>query len=135
LLQLIRNRFRNTGYKGRLPITLDEDETYAMRFYNVVTRLRRADRELGSLVGAVSFADDTFILPLQAADILANLTTKWFRDRMAGTVMADECPPLLQRLLMSPEKGYGLEYRTELWDGDALRKRLPHFVKWSGFLL
>jgi hypothetical protein len=135
LLQLIRNRFRNAGYKGRLSITLDEDETYAMKFYNVVTRLRRADRELGSLVGAVAFADDTFILPIQAADILANLTTKWFRDRMTGTATADECPPLLQRLLMSPEKGYGLEYRTELWDGDALRKHLPHFVKWSGFLL
>jgi hypothetical protein len=101
----------------------------------MIGRLRRKDHELGTLLGAVSFADDSFILPLQAADILANLTTRWFRDRAAGVAQADEPPPLLQRLLMSPEHGYGLEYRTELWNGDALRKHLSHFVKWSGFRL
>lgn len=134
-LRLIRNRLSNVGYNGRLSLTLDEDETYAMKFYNVVSRLRRADSELGRLIGAVCFGDDTYSLPLQAADILANLTYKWFVQRMAGKVTKDDLPPLLKRLQMSPEKGYGLEYRSELWDGEALRKHLPHFVKWSGFLL
>jgi len=135
LLHLVRDRFRNQGYKERISLTLDEDETYAMKFYSVIGRLRRKDHQLGSLVGAVSFADDTFILPLQAADILANLTTRWFRDRAAGVAREDEPPLLLQRLLMSPEAGFGLEYRTELWNGAALRKHLSHFVKWSGFRL
>jgi len=135
LLHLIRDRFRNLGYKERISLTLDEDETYAMKFDSVIGRLRRKDHELGSLIGAVSFADDTFILPLQAADILANLTTRWFRDRATAAAQEDAPPPLLQRLLMSPERGYGLEYRTELWNGDALRKHLSHFVKWSGFRL
>jgi len=72
---------------------------------------------------------------LQAADILANLTTRWFRDRATAAAQEGAPQPLLQRLLMSPERGYGLEYRTELWNGDALRKHLSHFVKWSGFHL
>lgn len=103
-----------------------------MKFYNVVSRLRRADSELGRLIGAVCFGDDTYSVPLQAADILANLTYKWFVDRMAGKATKDDLPPLLKRVQMSPEKRYGLEYRSELWDGEALRKHLPHFVKWSG---
>ncbi|MFY9908976.1 MAG: DUF3800 domain-containing protein [Candidatus Sulfotelmatobacter sp.] len=134
LLRLIRNRLTNVG-DLRLSLTLDEDETYAMKFYSVVSRLRRTDSDLGRLIGAVCFGDDTYSVPLQAADILANLTYKWFVDRMAGKVAKDELPPLLKRLQMSPEKGYGLEYRSELWDGEALRKHLSNFVKWSGFLL
>lgn len=134
LLRLIRNRLSNVG-DLRLSLTLDEDETYAMKFYNAVSRLRRADSELKRLIGAVCFGDDTYSVPLQATDILANLTYKWFVDRMAGKATKDELPPLLKRLQMSTEVGYGLEYRSELWDGEALRKHQSHFVKWSGFLL
>jgi len=93
LLRLIRNKLRSIGYNDRLSITLDEDETYAMTFYKTISRLRKPDKELGWFAGAVSFGDDTFILPLQAADILANLTMKWFRDRMAGVVSAEVPPP------------------------------------------
>ena len=55
-----------------------------MKFYNVVSRLRRVDPELGWLIGAVCFGDDTYSVPLQAADILANLTYKWFIERRQG---------------------------------------------------
>jgi len=132
LLRLIRNRLRSIGYNYKISITLDDDVSYAMKFYNAISRLRTKDKELGRMIGAVSFADDSFIVPLQAADILANLTTKWFQERMAGNANADEPPPLLKRLLLSPEKGYGLEYKTELWNDSELRKHLHNFVKWSG---
>lgn len=131
MLRLVRNKFREVGYRDRISITLDDDETYATKCYTIVSRLRRANPELKYLIGATSFGDDTFILPLQAADILANLTGQWFRDRMTGKATADDMPPLLKRLQASPENGFGLEYRSELWDGSELRKHLHNFVRWN----
>ena len=131
LLRLVRNKFRDIGYSDRISIALDEDETYAMKCYGIMSRLRRADAEMKHLISAISFADDTYILPLQAADILANLTSQWFRERMAGRATADEMPPFLKRLQVSPEHGFGLEYRSELWDGDELRRHLHNFVRWG----
>jgi hypothetical protein len=128
LLRLIRNRFRD--FFTRISITIDEDEVYAIEFYKTISRLRRADKELGRLIGAITFADDTFALPLQAADIVGGLTRKWLSDRMAGTASADVLPPLLQRLQILPGQGEGPQSVSELWDGEELRKHLDEFLGW-----
>ena len=128
LLRLIRDRFRDIS--TRLSITIDEDEVYAIGFYKTISRLRRADKELGRIIGAITFADDTFALPLQAADIVGGLTRRWLRDRIAGTATADVLPPLLQRLQIVPWEGEGPESISELWDGEELRKHLDKFLSW-----
>jgi len=131
LLYLIRERFVSINYRGRIAVTFDEEEASAVKFYETVSRLRRNDAGLGRLISAVCFADDTAILPLQAADILSNLTSKWFKDRMAGRATEKEVPPLLNRMLMSPEGGFGLEYKNELWDAEELRRHLNTFIQWG----
>lgn len=120
LLRLVRDRYTQINYTGRISISFDEDEEYASRFYKTVLRLRKHDQVLAKLIGAVSFADDEFIVPLQAADIVANLTSKWFHDQIAGKATPDQEPPLLKRLLTAPDSVHGIEYCTELWDAKAL---------------
>jgi hypothetical protein len=129
LMKQIRERFHTIGYEGRIAITLDEDEEYVDKTYRTIQRLRRHDKVLGRLIGSVAFADDEFIVPLQAADIVANLTSKWFRDRMSGKATANAPPELLNRLLMAPGNRKGLEYCTELWDGDALDANWRQLVR------
>jgi hypothetical protein len=129
LLKLIRNKLRETEYEGRMAITFDEDAEYVEVTYKATQRLRSRDKGLGRLIGALSFADDEFLTPLQAADILANLTNRWFRDRMDGSATEDNPSDPLKSLLLAPNGREGLEYCTELWDADALdrnwRKLVP----------
>jgi hypothetical protein len=131
LLNLVRERFVAQGHQDRISVTFDEDESSAIEFYKVTFKLRKRNPELGKLIGAVCFADDGFIIPLQAADILANLTSKWFKDRLTGKASETEVPALLRRLLMAPEAGFGLEYKTELWNAKELHSRLDTFIQWD----
>jgi hypothetical protein len=128
VLRLIRNRLRAEGFNGRLSITLDEEEGAVIGFYNSIARLRKADPELGKYIGAVCFADDTYILPLQAADMLANLTARWFRDRSEGKATADNMPEPLNSLVRWPNTNYGLDYEQELWDAEILDRELTKFL-------
>jgi hypothetical protein len=95
-LRLIRNRLAAEDYNGRISVTFDEDEEYVVKSYRIIRRLRCANPDLGRYIGAVSFADDTFLLPLQAADMLANLTSRFYRVRLLDKDAP--VPPLLERL-------------------------------------
>lgn len=127
LLRLIRDRLRKEQYTNRIAVTFDEDETYAGKWYRTICRLRKANADLGHYIGAVSFADDTFILPLQAADVLTGLTGQWFRTRAAKGDAP--MPPMLDRVLRSPDvPGHGVDMEEELWDGPALNKSWKELV-------
>jgi hypothetical protein len=99
-----------------------------IRFYKAILRLRKINPNLGNYIGAVSFADDRFIIPLQAADMLAYLTGRLFHDRMAGKARAVELPEPLKSLIVSPDSGYGMDYEQELWDAERLGRELHNFL-------
>jgi hypothetical protein len=129
LLRLIRNRLHKEQYNGRISVTLDEEEGQVIHLYGEILRLRRANPDLGRYIGAACFADDEFIPPLQAADVIAGLTYLWFKERMAGTANASEPLEPLKSLLVSPETGLGLDYEDELWDADALDAGLDKLLE------
>lgn len=128
LLRMIRDRLRRENYAGRICVTFDWEEGAVVGAYQEVLRLRLANPDLARFIGAVSFADDEFALPLQAADMLANLTYRWFKDRMEGRADPQQMPDPLKSLILDPKTGFGLDYEQELWNGEALDKALQVFL-------
>jgi hypothetical protein len=125
---MIRDRLTREGYHGRISVALDEEEGEVVRVYQEILRLRRANPDLGRFVGSVAFADDEFILPLQAADMLANLTFRWFKDRLRGNANPQEMPEPLKSLILDPRTGYGMDYEQEFWDAEALDRGLADLL-------
>lgn len=74
ILRLIRDRLYKERFKSRITFTMDEEEGTAIELYKDIVKLRKSRPDLAQYIGAVCFADDTFFVPLQAADMLANLT-------------------------------------------------------------
>lgn len=119
LLRLVRNRLHAEQYDGRVSLIIDEDTEFVIPTYRAITKLRRTREDLRRYIGAVSFADDEFLLPLQAADVLANLTSRYYRLRLTDPQMP--MPPILDRLLRHPEHPeYGIDLEHELWDEKLL---------------
>jgi uncharacterized protein DUF3800 len=104
---------------ARISLTFDEDEPYSIACYRVISRLRKIKPDVKQLVAAITFADDELYSPLQAVDILANLTTRYWRERLEKGASA-KWPELLQRLTTAPESGYGIMWEPELWDADGI---------------
>jgi hypothetical protein len=65
---------------GSLQVTVDDTDAFATKILSCWLSLRRRSFQLRSLVGSFQFADDKYAPPLQAADLLANLTTRYWRE-------------------------------------------------------
>jgi hypothetical protein len=124
MLKLIRNKLVSVNYNGKICVTIDEEEGSAIKMYQDILKLRKANPDLGQYIGAVSFADDTFIVPLQAADMLANLTYRYLCTESVSPGPEDDMPEPLKSLIISPHTGEGPEYIHELWSAENLDKAL-----------
>ncbi len=103
---------------ARMFLMFDEDEEYSIQCYRKISRLRKIRPDVKKLIGAIAFGDDEYLSPLQAADILANLTTRYMREKIKTG--KDEMGALLTRLLSAPEPGYGIMWKPELWDAAGI---------------
>jgi len=110
--------------RPQIMLTFDEDEEYSIRCYKLISRLRKDKPEVKSLIVSISFAADDYFPPLQAADVLANLTNKYWRDRMNEE--SPEPSDLLRRLLTEPKKGIGVAMwrGTEFWNANKIDENL-----------
>jgi Protein of unknown function (DUF3800) len=110
--------------KPLIMLTFDEDEEYSVRCYKLISRLRRIRPEVRSLIASISFAADDFFPPLQAADLLSNLTNKYWRDNMDAE--SPEPSNLLKRPLTEPKNGIGVAMwrGAEFWNAKAIDKNL-----------
>ena len=95
---------KGRGVPARISLMFDEDETYSLSCYRVISRLRRINPEVKQLVSAICFGDDETYSPLQAVDILANLTSRYWRERIEKGDA--KWPASLARLISAPEAGY-----------------------------
>jgi Protein of unknown function (DUF3800) len=124
LLRLVHDKLTAVSYQGRICVTLDEEEGSAIKIYQDILRLRKSNPELGRYIAAVSFADDEFVIPLQAADMLANLTYRFLCAENVNPGRKDDMPEPLKSLLISSSTGQGPEYIHELWSAENLDKAL-----------
>jgi hypothetical protein len=127
ILRMIRDRLRDENYLGRITFTLDEEEGSAVELYRDIIGLRRSRPDLGHYIGAVCFADDRYLVPLQAADLFANLNYRWLRDRTLGKASAEELPEPLKSLIVDPA-GRSIDLHDELWNEDALRSGIEQLT-------
>jgi hypothetical protein len=120
------------NYQPRIMLTFDEAEDYSIICYKLISRLRKADPEVRELIMAISFADDNYFSPLQAADLLANLTNKYWRDSLTET--SPKVPELLKRLLTppAPGKGVAMWHKPEFWNAAEIDKNLSALVAAKG---
>lgn len=107
---------------SRIALTFDEDEDYSVKCYKLISRLRKTRPEIKETIISVGFADDEWYSPLQAADILANLTNRYWRDNM--DVPSPEPPALLKRFLTPPDAGDNMFMwqATECWNEAEINK-------------
>jgi hypothetical protein len=121
LLRKIRDRLHQEQYERRISFVLDEEEGSVKALYSDILALRRSHADLGKYIGAVCFADDNFYVPLQASDMLANLTYRWFGDIVSGNVSkTDALPEPLKSLLVDPRTGRSLDVENEFWTATDL---------------
>lgn len=113
----------------RLIIVLDEDRESSLKQYNNLHQLRRTHEGLREFLAGICFADDKWLVQIQAADILANLTTRWYRSKLAG---APVIPRHLHQILNPTEPG-SVKYRDELWDGEVLDREWRKAGSWPSW--
>lgn len=113
-------------------LTFDEDEEYSIRCYKLVSRLRRIQPEIREMIMAISFADDKHFSPLQAADLLANLTNEYWCGHLDED--APTPPLLLKRLLtpIDPDLGVPMCEKPELWKATEIDKNLRALIAAKG---
>jgi hypothetical protein len=130
ILKLIKDRLNDEGYEGRISFVLDEEEGSAVELYRDISRLRKSRPELGTYIGAVCFADDEFYVPLQASDMLANLSFGYLRDRALGNIGSSEedVPEVLKSLLVKPSGGDPIDIRQELWGAKELDEGIDELL-------
>jgi hypothetical protein len=116
------------NHQPRIMLTFDEAEDYAITTYKLVSRLRKANPEVKEMILAITFADDEHFSPLQAADLLANLTNKYWRDSLAEA--SPKVPELLKRLLTppAPGKGVAMWHKPEFWNAAEIDTHLAAIV-------
>ena len=103
----------NAALSPRISINFDEDESYSVKCYQLISRLRKMKPEVKEMIVSIGFADDRFFTALQAADVLAGLTNRYWRDKLD---QESPEPPEMLRLLVEPKDGGSFMWeKDELW--------------------
>ena len=93
-------------------------------------RLKKQRPNLTDLIKAVSFADDRWFYPLQAADLLANLTNRYWQPDIVSKARTRERAEGFLRELMKKDENFPFAYRvgfvsaSEMDEAVRLHKRL-----------
>lgn len=119
-------------WEGRgLPLSLvfDDSEAHSMRFYGAYRKLRQRSPALREAVCSISFADDRFYTPLQAADLLACATVREYRK---GALAWKENSIFYG--LLKKDAAYGLLYEQEYWDSNAIGQIARDIIDTGGCL-
>jgi hypothetical protein len=120
VLKTLATRFAEENHPGFLSLLFDDDQNYSLTCHKIIARLRREKAELRKLIISIAFCEDDYFTPIQAADVFANLTSKYFRDESGPASGPPQGP--LARLLTSHVPGYSLDCRQEYWDAEEIDK-------------
>ena len=120
IVNKISDYFKQWGIPARLSLMFDEDEQYSLSCYRIISRLRKKHREIKEFVRSICFGDDDTYSPLQAVDILANLTSRFWRERIEKSDVKQ--PDLLMRLTSATEVGRTIMWQPEDWNAANIER-------------
>jgi hypothetical protein len=111
-------------------LTFDDSEKDAVEMLSTWIQLKRARKELVDYIASVGFADDKRFFPLQAADLLANLTNRYWQAELIKKSPSSDRTERHLRNLLTPEPFLPFAYRVgfvtaaEMDEAVRLHKRL-----------
>ena len=119
LAGVVEEARRNGDQVEGIDITFDDTQE-ADRMLRTWVRLKKDPdhQHLRALVPSVGFADDEFFFPLQAADLLANLTNRYWQ-RNTGS---DRAEKHLRSLLAPPQSENVFAYRLGFVTADEMNE-------------
>lgn len=121
ILREMREAAQQWGWQTpHISVIFDEDEKFSIRCYGLVSRIRKLRPEVKDLVIAISFCDDHYFSPLQAADVLANLSNRYWRNNMDEE--SPEPSPLLRLLITPKDGGCFMWPKSEFWNARMIDK-------------
>lgn len=113
LIKLTIDTMRNNGVEFPFAVIFDDNEEYSIKCYRLLTRLRKENAEVKRLIGSISFGDDSFYSPLQAADLLAYESLKELKQKAGGYKSRGHFTNLVTTEL-------NLVYDSEYYDRESL---------------
>jgi hypothetical protein len=126
IMRKVKDRLEKWEDNDPVAMVFDDVESYAMQCYSAFCKIKRAHPALKSTFTAISFADDKFVLPLQAADVLSCAINK---ERTFGSKAWSENYSRFRSLLKDGDPAYGKVYDSEYWDKDEMLKQKENFLK------
>lgn len=105
--------------------TFDDSEKTAQKFLSIWQRIKRHKRVSSRMLTAISFADDKFVLPLQAADLLACALTQ--EVRKGENKFGPDSP--FHHLMQDVDPNFGIQFEQEYWDAAAIGRRRDELRK------
>jgi hypothetical protein len=101
----------DNGHGHKMALVFDDDERTSMSFYGSLRDLKFNYRELRDEVVSITFANDRFFNPLQAADLLACATQRGIVNLVTWSAEG----PFLDLL--------SVHIRNEWWDTEEIMRR------------
>jgi hypothetical protein len=111
-------------------LTFDDSEKDAVEMLRTWIQLKKANKKLVDYIASVGFADDKRFYPLQAADLLANLTHRYWQAELVKKSPSSDRMERHLRTLLTPEEFVPFAYRVkfvtaaEMDEAVRLHKRL-----------
>ncbi|MGA3085561.1 MAG: DUF3800 domain-containing protein [Thermodesulfobacteriota bacterium] len=97
-----------------------DDSSSAGHMLGAFTKLRKKSQNLRDRLGSITFADDRFFQPMQAADLLACITLR--EQHRTHDAWSNEFGSF-GSLLRAPNNFHGIVYLSELWGEEEIVKR------------
>jgi hypothetical protein len=108
-------------------LTFDDSEKKAVDVLRSWIHLKSARPQLVDAVASVGFADDERFHALQGADLLANLTRRYWQAKLADKALSSDRMERHLRRLLTPDPAFQFAYRisfvTAAEMNAAVRKR------------
>ncbi len=107
------------GFNRHIALMVDDNEQQSMAYYQHYRRIGQNHPDLRRRICYIAFGDDRVNLPLQAADMLAWITSQEMRKENPDW----ENSPFSE-ILLTPDPAVGIRYEQEYWNEEEINTRL-----------
>jgi hypothetical protein len=117
------NEMRGRGDQiDGINLTFDDSEKDAVEMLRTWVQLKKDRKDLVDYVASVGFADDKRFFPLQAADLLANLTNRYWRAQLTAQTPSSDRWENHLRDLLTPKPFLPFAYRVDFVTAEKMKE-------------